>query len=129
MIKNFNSAIVLTANNPDAILTFTYEPGDSSGSFTPFISNSDYSKILINGMDYTKTPTNVIKMIKFNIILTVSFILNSGIRIIEKSTETQCLKGKFTYKQVIKYESKTIKDSIGNDEIIYIPIDTIYIKK
>jgi hypothetical protein len=60
------------------------------------------------------------------LILIISVFLISGVT---KETEIKCLKGNFTYKQVIKYESKTIKDSIGNDEIIYIPIDTIYIKK
>jgi hypothetical protein len=64
MIKNFNSAIVLTANNPDAILTFTYEPGDASGSFTPFIN--DYNKIIINGQDYSMSSSNIIKTVQFN---------------------------------------------------------------
>lgn len=66
--------------------------------------------------------------------ITLNFIILMCIiifftKVTEKETEIKCLKGKFTYKQVIKYESKQIKDSIGNDKIIYLPVDTIYIKK
>ena len=33
------------------------------------------------------------------------------------------------YNQVITYKPKQIIDSLGNNKTIYIPIDTIYIKK
>lgn len=33
------------------------------------------------------------------------------------------------YNQVITYKPKQIIDSIGNNKTIYIPIDTIYLKK
>lgn len=65
-------------------------------------------------------------ILNFIILICIMF---SFIKFTEKNTEIQCLKGKFNYKQVIKYESKTIKDSIGNDKIIYLPVDTTYVKK
>lgn len=70
--------------------------------------------------EYTKLLLNLI-------IFTIVLILMQFF--FTKQTEIQCLKGNFTYKQVIKYESKQIKDSIGNDKIIYLPVDTIYLKK
>lgn len=87
--------------------------------------------MVILGMSIILMPefkiNNNVKIV-LNLIILMCIMFISLIFTI-KTVETQCLKGKFTYKQVIKYEPKTIKDSIGNDKIIYLPVDTIYLKK